>query len=481
MTFVMNRRRAGSALTWAIPVLLLLVLLSPAAFGATTKHKPRRHRTPTPTHTATPAASAAPTTAAAQGGVQFSISGDVDVPKGATVADVLVVRGNVTVEGTVNGDIFVVSGSITVSGHVNGSTISLKGPVTLKSSAVVSGDAMSGGAIAQAAGSKVAGKVKPNYSFTLNGFFGKLGAMLTGLMIVFSTALLGFGMLYLAPRSADRIAQVARADPIKSAIFGVLTAVALPVVAALAMATIVGVPLGVAMLLALAFLYLLGFTCTLWIAGRTVFGAPRSRALAFGGGLAVAAAISLVPSLNLAVWTLASIFGVGSMAQTFWKARRPSEDETEAVAGARPARPARPAGGRPAPAAAGDEEEAEALDEDAGTAQPGDVPGLAPRPRPAARPPAAAAGDIPGLAPRPRPRPAARQPAAEPEDVPGLAPRPRPRPAARQPAAEPEDVPGLAPRPRPRPAARQPAAGGPALPPPPPMPDIDDEDLVDDE
>lgn len=475
-----QRRRAGLALTWVVPLLLLLLALSPSAFGAI-KHKPRRHHTPTPTHTVSPSVSTGPatTSSAGQGGVQFSVSGDVDVPKGATVADVLVVRGNVTVEGTVNGDIFVVLGTITVAGHVNGSVIAVKGPITLKSAAVVSGDVMSGGLVDQAAGSKVVGSVKPNYSFTLNGFFGKLGELLVGLMILFSTALLGFAMVYLAPASADRIVKLAKADPLKSAFFGVVTAVGLPLIAGLAAATVVGVPLGLAIALAMIPLFLLGFTWTIWIAGRSVLGPPRSRALAFGGGLAVTAAISLVPSLNLAVWTLGSVFGVGSMVRSFWLGRRGDvEEESEPAAGARPARPAARPAARAAAAVAA-EDDAEVSDEEAGAPQQGDIPGLAPRPRPAPRP-AAEPGDVPGLAPRPRPaRPA---PAAEPGDDPRLAPRPGRAPQAYPASPDPGVAPPRKTIPR---LARQAGEGGPALPPPPPMPavqdDFDEEGPADDE
>jgi hypothetical protein len=464
-----QRRRAGLALAWVIPVLLLLLVLSPSAFGA--NKKTRRHRTPTPTHTVAPSASTGPATASSpsQGGIQFSVSGDVDVPKGATVADVLVVRGNVTVEGTVDGDIFVVVGTVTVAGHVSGSVIAVKGPIMLKSAAAVSGDVMSGGSVAQATGSRVLGSVKPNYSFTLNGFFGKLGELLVGLMILFSTALLGFAMVYLAPASADRMVKLAKADPLKSAFFGVVTAVGLPVIAGLTAATVVGVPLGLAIALALIPLFLVGFTWTIWIAGRSVLGPPRSRALAFGGGLAVTAAISLIPNLNLAVWTLGSVFGVGSMVRSFWLGRHGEvEEREEPAAGARPARPAARPGVRPA-AAVSAQNEAGVPVEEAGAPQPGDIPGLAPRPRPAPRP-AAEPGDVPGLAPRPRP--ARPVPAAETGDVPGLAPRPK-RAAQASPASP---APGVAP-PRkaiPRPA-RQAEERGPVLPPPPPMPVVEDE------
>ena len=60
-----------------------------------------------------------------------------------------------------------------------------------------------------------------------------------------------------------------------------------------------GVPLGLSLLLALALVFLVGATWSIWSVGRALVRDPRSRWLAFLAGWAIAVAVSLVPYLNV--------------------------------------------------------------------------------------------------------------------------------------------------------------------------------------
>jgi hypothetical protein len=64
---------------------------------------------------------AAPQATAADAEYQVVISGDVNVPRGATVGDVVVVDGSVSVGGRVDGDVIAVSGPVRMAGTVDGS------------------------------------------------------------------------------------------------------------------------------------------------------------------------------------------------------------------------------------------------------------------------------------------------------------------------------------------------------------------------
>jgi hypothetical protein len=98
---------------------------------------------------------------------------------------------------------------------------------------------------------------------------------------------------------------------------------ALPLVAVAAMVTIVGLPLGLALLLAMSLLFLVGYAWGVFALGRVLVREPRSRWLALLAGWAVAAAVGLVPFLNLAAWSLGGMFGLGAMTVAIWRARAP--------------------------------------------------------------------------------------------------------------------------------------------------------------
>ena len=279
----------------------LVLLASPAAAGAA--------RSPAPTTVNSPKD-------------QVMISGTLDVPRGASVGTVVVFDGKVTVEGTVEGDIVIMHGPVTVSGKVNGSILALRGPITLRSTAVVGGDAISDENVVKVSGARVGGRIRNNVPLTLAGPLVALGTILGGLMVAASTFLLGLGLLLVAPRGVDRVAETGRTAPMAAALWGLLAWIALPALGLLLMATVLAFPLGITVLLALGLLFLIGFTWAIWVVGRAIIRPPRSRMGAFAAGWGIASLIGFIPSLDIAFWILASIFGLGAMSRTIWRCRR---------------------------------------------------------------------------------------------------------------------------------------------------------------
>jgi hypothetical protein len=85
--------------------------------------------------------------------------------------------------------------------------------------------------------------------------------------------------------------------------------------------TIVGLPLGLALLLSVGLLWLLGQAAVTYAIGRLVVRAPRSRVGALFAGWGIGAALGLVPFLNAVWWTLGAIFGLGAILVATWRAR----------------------------------------------------------------------------------------------------------------------------------------------------------------
>lgn len=253
---------------------------------------------------------------------QIVLAGSVTVPRGTTIGEVVVFSGRVIVAGVVEGDIVVFEGPVLVSGQVNGSVIAADGPVTLRESALVGGDVFSSGSIRADPGAKVAGELRGEVRFSLEGPLAALGKLLGPVAIAVSVLLTGLLILAVAPRGADAVAETIGDAPFASLGWGILIAVSVPVTAVALCVLVLGVPLGLALLLSLGLWWLVGLTWAAWCAGRGLVRSPRGRVAAFLGGWAILAAVGLVPVLNAAVWTLASPLGLGAMLVAVWRARR---------------------------------------------------------------------------------------------------------------------------------------------------------------
>jgi hypothetical protein len=252
---------------------------------------------------------------------QIVLSGDVTVPRGAEVGEVVVLHGTATVAGVVRGDVVVIDGPISVTGQVSGSVVSVNGPVTLGPNAQVLGDVIARGRIRIEAGASVGGEVREGAAFTFRTpieVFGPLGAWLA---VVTSTLLLGALLLFLAPRGAEAVAAAALGSPWSSAGIGLAAFVALPVAGVLAVLTLVGLPLGLGLLLGLFLLYSVGFTWSVFVVGRALWHTPRSRWVGFAIGWAIVAAVSAIPVVGAIACFAGAAFGLGAMAIAVWRAR----------------------------------------------------------------------------------------------------------------------------------------------------------------
>ena len=282
---------------------------------------------------------------------QVVLSGDVHVPRGTVVGEVVVFAGSATVEGVVQGDVVVVDGPVTIGGQVGGDVVALHGPIRLLATAQVTGDVLAGGNLIMVDGAQVTGTVRRDVGFTLAGPAAALGALLVSAAMSVSILLVGLVILLLAPRGAERSADAARSAPASSAGWGLLLAFGVPIVAVAAAATIVGLPLGLVVALGLGLLVMVGQAMVTFIVGRLLVHAPRSRIGALFAGWGIGTAVGLVPFLNVAWWTLGSVFGLGAMLVAAWRAR--SGPSAALVPGGRGGRHRARRAPRPAPVPAG--------------------------------------------------------------------------------------------------------------------------------
>jgi hypothetical protein len=103
--------------------------------------------------------------------------------------------------------------------------------------------------------------------------------------------------------------------------WGLLAFFGLPILAVLALVTIVGIPLGLGLLAALALIYTLGYSASAWIVGRRILGTRTAWVVAFLLGWGILRALALIPIVGGLIWFVAVVFGLGALTVTIWRAR----------------------------------------------------------------------------------------------------------------------------------------------------------------
>lgn len=252
---------------------------------------------------------------------QIVLSGDLLIRRGEDVGEVVVFRGRVFVAGVVRGDVVVLSGNVQVTGQVSGSVVAVSGRVALGASSHVRGDVIAGEQVERQEGAVVDGSVREDVTFALNEPIEALGDFAPWVIVWASVLALGFVLLLLAPRGADAVDVAARQAPWASLGWGVAAFVLLPVLAAIAVLSLVWLPLGIALLGALYLLYTIGVAWSAFVLGRLLWREPRGRALAMVFGWATLAAVAAIPWVGGIVWILSAVAGLGAMTVAAWRGR----------------------------------------------------------------------------------------------------------------------------------------------------------------
>jgi hypothetical protein len=278
---------------------------------------------------------------------QVVLRGDVVVPKGQVVGEVVVFRGSVNVAGVVRGDVVVLDGPVTIGGQVSGDVIAVRGTIRLLAGAQVRGSVRGGSDVVVADGAQVQGGIDRGVRFTLSGPLEALGALLAAAAVSVSALVMGLLLLLLSPRGVERVAVAGRERPFASSGWGLAAAVVVPVFAVAASATILGLPVGLAVLLATGALWLVGLAAAMWVIGRALVRPPRRPVAALAAGWGIGTAVGLVPVLNVVWWTLGGVFGVGAIIVAVWGARRGAPQRPSGFEGT--VRPGRHRSGRVPP------------------------------------------------------------------------------------------------------------------------------------
>lgn len=254
------------------------------------------------------------------------IRGDVTVPRGETVDGVVVASGDVRIAGRSDGDVVVFSGDALVSGRIDGDLVMASGRARLLPSAYVSGDVSYGDERPIVAGRAIVrGAVtEKDWGDSIDFLPFALGIGFW-LLMSGSAVLLGCLLLLIAPRAADAIFERSRERIGPLIAIGIAVTICLPLAAVIAAVTVVGIPLGIAIILALLPLAAVAYVTAAWALGRRIAKEPRNRFLSFLAGLAILRLLALVPILGGIVGLAAVVFGFGLIGAAIGASRQPHQ------------------------------------------------------------------------------------------------------------------------------------------------------------
>jgi hypothetical protein len=220
----------------------------------------------------------------------FAIDRDYTLPAGDTVGTIVVIGGNAIVEGTVEETLIVIDGTATVNGRVDGDVNVWSGDLVLGAGSQVNNIFLFRSDLTRDGGAVVTGNIDRESGFVLQGWAVLLGILLA-IGITVTMLLTGQAVAAIAGQQLAETATTMRTHVGTSILTGVLTVILMPVAAAVFIATIVGIPFGLAMLfVVMPALAVLGFVVAgTWLGSLIYHGGSGPRVTTVPGGAGGAA------------------------------------------------------------------------------------------------------------------------------------------------------------------------------------------------
>jgi hypothetical protein len=195
------------------------------------------------------------------------------------------------------------------------------GRVELTSGANVTGDVVSREAPVVATDATIGGSTRRVHTNVRWDGFGWAGRLVWWLAVSVSTLLIGLVLMWLVGRGRYRILDAGTNGMGPSIGWGRLLFFGLPVVAILILLTVVGIPLGLGLLAALALIQALGYAAAAWVVGRSILRTPTAWVVALLLGWGILRVAALIPILGGLAWFAAVVFGLGALIVAIWRAR----------------------------------------------------------------------------------------------------------------------------------------------------------------
>lgn len=252
------------------------------------------------------------------GDVVFRVGGDTTIGPDETANAVMVIDGNLVVDGRVTQGLLVVNGNVTVNGQVDGEMLVVNGTVDLAAESTVNDLALVSSQLNRAESAAITGSLDENVNLNALGwglaavsFMFWIGLTLVILLAGLAFAALGYDQLVNA-------AQTLVTQPGQSVLAALIVWIGLPLLAILAFVTVIGIPLGLLIFfLILPILALLGYIVAGELVGRWLGSVANMTPHRYGTvliGLIALQLIGLVPVIGGPISTIAALVGAGALA-----------------------------------------------------------------------------------------------------------------------------------------------------------------------
>jgi len=270
------------------------------------------------------------------------ITGSASVSEYQSADNVVILNGDASIQGRVRGTVFALNGDVAVTGHVDHDVVALNGTVVVTpplqgspfgrniESGFVGGDVVSRKKATISKGATVKGSIDRVEGRFALGQLAWVGRIVLWIALTVSVFLLGAALLLIAPRALETTAAIGRRAIGATIGLGFAAGIGLPVIGSLLLVTIIGLPLGLLMLLALGLFYAFGYTVGAFFLGRLILP-DKNPWLAFLVGWAIVRVIDLIPVLGTLVGLAAMIYGVGMVTVAVFRARQPDSTGLETV------------------------------------------------------------------------------------------------------------------------------------------------------
>jgi hypothetical protein len=261
--------------------------------------------------------------------VYVRVNGTVDLAADESVDTLVAVNSEAQVAGTVRDTLVIVNQTATVSGDVGRDAIVANGTLRLEPTAHIGGDVvLINSELSQADGAVIAGKVVERSGASAGAEFRRVTAAVSLIAWLGMTLLLVVVALGWAAIGGSQLSAIAGrlgARPGLAAVAAVIFWIAFPVVAFLAFVTVIGIPIGIALLLVAPLLWGLGYVTTGTRLGFFIadlrhttpdLAHPYLEAVL---GVIIFQLIALIPIVGGIVVALAGLFGAGAIVVHAWR------------------------------------------------------------------------------------------------------------------------------------------------------------------
>lgn len=262
--------------------------------------------------------------------VSIRFNGEVDLAAGESVDILVAVDSPAQVAGTVRDTMVIVNQSATVSGEVGRDAIVWNGSLHLEPSARIGGDVvLIGSTLSQADGAVIGGSVVERSGAAIGAELSRVTAtvsMVAWLGMTLLMVVVALGWAAIGGQQLVRIAGLLGAQSWLVAGTAAIFWIVVPFVAFVAFVTVVGIPLGIALLAIVApLLWGLGYVTTGTRIGFFVsdlrrvppdLAHPYLEAVL---GVVVLQLIGLVPAVGGMVVALAGLYGAGAIVVHLWR------------------------------------------------------------------------------------------------------------------------------------------------------------------